>query len=119
MSKRNNSYGGRKEARAGSTRAATMDIAETMQAMGAAVLKENATAGVPSDGRGIIIHAPKGSPGDVAHSYTDEGWLKTDGLVLVFEDIVAGTGGAEPDRVRISRPDLCPNMRKVRLTDYV
>jgi hypothetical protein len=96
------------------SRSNTLDMMEIMSTMAAILETEEATAAVGKDGRGFILFGTKKAP----TSYTPEGWLKTDGVVLVFDDIIAETGGAQPDRVNVNRPDLCPKMRRTRLSDY-
>jgi hypothetical protein len=99
-----------------------VDMQAVAQKMQAVMQTHGAFFGVPANGRGFILFGPSPRP---QHEYVnggpDDGLLQTDAPVLVFTDVMVkphSTQG-EPPYCDPLRRDLCPNIKKVRLADYI
>jgi hypothetical protein len=94
------------------------DLQEVANAMRDIMRKEGACFAVPANGRGAFIF-DKDAPNPFDPN-DNSGLMRTDKLVLVFEDVIIkgkSTKG-EPPYCDPERLDLCPNIRRVKLSDY-
>jgi len=91
---------------------------EVLNAMHDIMLAERASFAVPANGRGGFMFT-KDSPNPFDPN-DNGGLMRTDKLGLVFEDVILkeNSTNGEPPYCDPDRLDLCPNIRRVKLSDF-